>query len=141
LLDAVSLPGRINALGVEFTKPTKSGLRYELFPVPLARALLQSSHATAGLPEITLFTNHPTYDQNWNISPPGYNQLEQTYYSGERITPIKSQECLRYITKDFLLKNEASRSNLVALLLTAILRNKYRGDRPFGALTGNRPGI
>src|SRR5690606_30297892 len=36
LLDAVSLPGRINALGVEFTKPTKSGLRYELFPVPLA---------------------------------------------------------------------------------------------------------
>src|SRR5690606_17148364 len=67
LLDAVSLPGRINALGVEFTKPTKSGLRYELFPVPLARALLQSSHATAGLPEITLFTNHPTYDQNWNI--------------------------------------------------------------------------
>jgi len=141
LLDAVSLPGRINALGVEFTKPTKSGVKYELLPVPLARALLQSSHATAGLPEILLFTNHPTYDQNWRISPPGYNALEQTYYSGERITPIKSQEYLRYIVKDFLLKNDASRCNLVALLLTAILRNKYRGDRPFGALTGNRPGI
>ena len=141
LIDAITLPGRLNALGMEFVKPTKTAVRYEMFPVPLARALLQSTHATAGLPEIALFTNHPTYDQNWQISPPGYNASEQTYYSGERISPIKSQECLRYIVKDFLLKNDASRCNLVAMLLTAILRNKYRGDRPFGALTGNRPGI
>ena len=136
-----NLSSVMSDLDIEFAGGTEERPVYKLLPPDLARTFCYSSFYRTGYKEISLFADHPVYNDKWELTNSGYDSNEGIYYSGEEIKPIKSLELINIITKDFLFKNRASLCNYLALLLTSVLRNKYRGDKPFGALSGNRPQI
>lgn len=135
------LPGILNFLNIELSIQKEEGKRYLLFDAQHARALFAGNRLINQLPRINYFTRGPTYSKKWNLLDPGYHENERVFCLGEKIVPIQSCDLIDSITKSFLFKNEASRCNFIALLITGLLRNKYIGDRPFGANTGNRSQI
>ncbi len=141
IVTADSLPAKLNDLLIECAIATQQGEEYLLLPSGLAKTLLYSNSLLDELNEIVLFANHPIYDSQWNLARPGYNPEDKIFYLGEPVEPIREPKVLREITRDFLFKNDASHCNYIAALLSALLRNKYVGDKPFFALTGNRPNI
>lgn len=141
IVSADALPAKLSDLGVEFLKETDKGDKYLLLPLNLAKALFHSDTLRHELNEILLFADHPIYDSQWELAKPGYNARDKIFYNGNAIEPVKTIQILKEVFGEFLFKNEASKCNFIAALLTAILRNKYMGDRPFCALTGNRPNI
>lgn len=138
-----NLPGILTSLGIECTKTSTRGnsVCYQFLSTDYVKALFYSEELKVNLKEITLFTDHPTYTSDWELVHPGYNEKDKIFYVGSDIAPISSLETIEEITKDFLFKDKASLCNFVAILLTVILRNKYQGDKPMAALTGNRPGL
>lgn len=141
LIGPESLPAKLNDLGIEFVTENRKTceLKYQLLPGNHSQALFHSDSLRSQLDEIILFANHPVYDRNWDLSKPGYNRDEKIFYQGLEIKPVRHPRLVNEIIKDFLFRDEASRHNFVSILLSAILRNKYRGARPIGAFTGNKP--
>lgn len=141
LIGPESLPAKLNDLGIEFVTENRKTceLKYQLLPGNHSQALFHSDSLRSQLDEIILFANHPVYDRNWELSKPGYNRDEKIFYQGLEIKPVRQARLVKEIIKDFLFRDEASRHNFVSILLSAILRNKYRGARPIGAFTGNKP--
>jgi hypothetical protein len=141
VINSYNISSVMSDLDIEFASGSKDRPIYKLMPPDLARTFVFSNFSKTGYKEITLFSDHPVYTESWNLSNAGYNDTEKTYYAGADIQPVRSLDLIETITKEFLFKNRASLCNYIALLLTSILRNKYRGDRPFGAFSGNRPQI
>jgi len=140
-INSYNLSSVMSDLDIEFASGSEERPIYKLMPPDLARTFIFSNFSKTGYKEINLFSDHPIYTDDWTLSNTGYNEAEKTYYAGAAIEPKRSLEFVESLTREFLFKNRASLCNYIALLLTSILRNKYRGDRPFGAFSGNRPQI
>lgn len=141
LIDQSTLPAKVLEIGVECAKGSKERKQYELLQEGLAKAFVNNTSFFRDFREIEFFTTHPTYDSKWNRVLPGYNEADKIYFSGEAVEPSRSKKLVHEITKDFLFKNEASRQNFIALLITILLRPRFNGDRPFAGMTGNRPNL
>jgi hypothetical protein len=142
LVTPQTMPGVMSDLGVEFATKGRECLNFYTMPPNLAQIVCQSRNSLrAGLKDIVLFTDHPTYDSDWKLIPPGYHENERIFYIGDEINPKRGMTAINAAIQDFAFKNEASRANFIAMMITAILRNRYRGDRPFAAVTANKPQI
>jgi len=137
-----SFPAKLTDIGLEFFSEDKDGNpQYRLMPQDLAKAAYHGKRLRGNIDEILVFADHPIYDGDWRLARPGYNPHEKIFYNGSEITPVREITLLHELVKDFLFKNEASRCNFLAMLISSLLRNKFMGNKPFGAFTGNRPNI
>lgn len=141
IIEPSMLPARLTDFGIEAVKKKKDGFGYAFLPESHAKGFFYSKRTTNRFKEITLFTDVPTYDRNWRLIKPGYDADEKIFYTGREIIPVNSLSEIRAVVDGMLFKDQASKANFVATMLTSVLRNRYRGNRPFVPTTGNRPQI
>ncbi len=140
VLKAEELQGQVSAFAAVRVMTGK-----HLADVPLpkeyAKTWLHNPLQASRLSQITHFTRNPVYTSDWRISPPGFDASTGIYYAGPRMRARAGTERLGKLLKDFCFKNEASRTNYVAMLMTAILMPRFIGSHPAALLIGNQPGI
>ncbi|MGE0171195.1 MAG: hypothetical protein AB7T49_00335 [Oligoflexales bacterium] len=141
IIEPSMLPARLTDFGIEAVKKKKDGLGYAFLPESHAKGFFYSKRTMVRFKEIALFTDVPTYDRNWRLIKPGYDADEKIFYTGREIIPVQSHKEIGAVVNSMLFKDQASKANFVATMLTSILRNRYRGNRPFVPTTGNRPQI
>ncbi len=134
-----TLPG----IFLEFCELKVDG-KFRQMDTSVAQAILVNN-MKEDVPEIALFTNSPTYDDNWNLTKPGYNKDSKILYLPDptikNLKPKFSTEKIDELFAEFCFKNEASHANARAALLTAMVPHKFKGDKSFFANTGNQPNL
>lgn len=125
-------------------------------PLPgnLAQILLADQHLPGRLPTIQHYSNHPTFDSQFNLCHPGWNPDEGILVHGPEISPElfeppatgsvqdRLPPHLRSLLGDFCWQSQADLANAVAYLLTGMLIPSFLNrPRPIALVTGNKPGV
>lgn len=103
--------------------------------------LLATSALQVNLPVVDNITSVPTYDSMWQLTHPGYNSGapgDRIFFMGETVTPNRKQTRILEFLGAMRFKSKADIANSVALALTILLRHKWPGSKPFGAVTANK---
>jgi hypothetical protein len=128
------------ALVVEATEINYCGT-YRVIPQDLSMALVHNPRFRSKLNELVLFTDTSTYNSSWEMVDKGYNPLDKIYCLSGKISTANTTKHLDKLLSGFCFKNEASRTNAIAMILSALIRHKFQGEKPFAPVTGNQPGL
>lgn len=93
-------------------------------------------------PEIVSIKKNPSFDLNWEISKPGYNESSGIYYTGDPVKPIFSTERIRGLLSMFYWKTDGDATNYVGMLLSGLLMEHCRDTgKPAFLFEGNQPNL
>ncbi len=116
-------------------------LRYTLDYVPCSRDLagLVLSHATSSphVREVRQVAHHPVYLPGWALAQPGWNPEGRVYLDLppglDGLTPRteKPLDALEDLLIDYPFRDNASRENAFALIVTRVVRPALMGTTPF----------
>ncbi len=124
-------------------------------PSKFTAALLASHALWQLLPEISLYSRRPVFDQDFGLCGPGYHPSAKILVHGPAVTPdltrTKDQSAgnvldrLTYhvgsLLREFAWKSGADLVNAVAAFLTGVLCNHFVHDpHPIVVIDGNQPG-
>lgn len=91
---------------------------------------------------VDVTTETPLYLPDWTVTAPGYNDGGEegchVYYLGEPHAVAEELRAIPAFQGVMAWKDEADRTNALALALTVRLRNHWPGGKPIGAIIGNK---
>jgi len=105
------------------------------------KVLLRSAVLQSSLPLVDIVTDVPTYNSEWKLTMSGYNngtKGERIFYTGKTIAPKSPPEYIRKFVDVMAWKSQADAANAVGLALTVLLRFRWKGQKPFGAITATK---
>ncbi len=104
-------------------------------------AMLQSDVFSRCYRPVDIVTSTPLYLPDWQLTQPGYNEGDEGYrifYGGPAVEVADGMDTINSFLDVMDFKENADRTNAVALALTIRLRNRWPGRKPMGAITGNK---
>jgi hypothetical protein len=103
--------------------------------------ILATSDLQRELPVVDRVTDVVTYTSDWTLTKPGYNaggEGDRIYYTGKAVTPKRTPDRIRQFLGAMSFKSPSDATNAVALGLTVLMRFKWKGNKPFAAVTANK---
>ena len=120
------------------------GGRIKGFSIPSSdlRVLMKTPCLQREIPVVDHVTDVVTYNSNWKITRPGYNdgpEGERYFYTGSPVEPKRDPTRIRQFLGAMSFKEvKADATNAVGLALTVLLRHMFPGGKPFAVVTANR---
>jgi len=105
------------------------------------KVLLRSPVLQGSLPAVDRVTAVPTYNTDWRLTQPGYNdgpEGQRIFYTGADVKPKMTPDLIRQFVEVMAWKSPADATNAVGLALTVLLRFRWPGQKPFGAITATK---
>lgn len=105
------------------------------------KVLLRSPVLQGSLPVVDRVTEVPTFNSDWQLTRPGYNDGphgERIFYTGKPVQPKLTPERIREFIGVMAWKSQADATNAIGLALTVLLRLRWPGQKPFGAITATK---
>jgi len=105
------------------------------------KILMRSPALQGALPVVDRVTAVPTYTSDWKLTEPGYNhgpEGQRIFYTGQRITPKMTPDRINEFLGIMAWKSQGDAANAVGLALTVLLRFRWQGQKPFGAITATK---
>lgn len=128
---------------LEVRTETKDGLVYKLPPRTIIQPFVSSPEfIRKRFRPLDVYTTIPFVTPAFGIiTRPGYGKKSRAYYDGVEIEPVEGDHHLQKMLSGFHWASEADLVNFVALLLCGLMAHLFRGRRPVGVVSGNKPGV
>ena len=105
------------------------------------KILMRSPALQGALPVVDRVTAVPTYTYDWKLTEPGYNhgpEGQRIFYTGQRIVAKMTQDRINEFLGVMAWKTQGDAANALGLALTVLLRFRWPGQKPFGAITATK---